>query len=392
MPQGIWSLCYAETAWHEEEKRQRDYGDGRSGCAFGKEGRRRTEAAYHTGGAKNSGMAIKEDSILEHNYFVQTYTWNPWHNLAVEQYLADRIGKGDVMLYLWQNDRTVVIGRNQNAIRECRAQLLEEEGGCLARRTTGGGAVYQDLGNLCFTFLASPERYDLERQLGVVQAACRKFGIETKFSGRNDITTEDGFKFSGNAFSKTSKCNIQHGTVMIHVDVSRLGRYLTPSKDKMKAKGVKSVQSRVRNLQDLNPDITVEKVREAIKESFFEIYGDFTELDPAKLDNPKIKATYDLYSSWEWKYGKSPECETSYSHRFDWGEVEVWLKLQAMQISEIKIYSDVLDAELPGKLERILLGKRYDMGDLNLAKEAENCTPEQRERIRETVSWLAALW
>ena len=76
---------------------------------------------------------------MQHNYFIQTYTWNPWRNLAAEKYLADRIGEGDVVLYLWQNEQTVVIGRNQNAIRECRAQLLEEEGGFLARRTTGEG-------------------------------------------------------------------------------------------------------------------------------------------------------------------------------------------------------------------------------------------------------------
>lgn len=323
------------------------------------------------------------------NYFVQTYTWNPWRNLAVEKYLADKIEKGDVVFYLWQNEHTVVIGRNQNAIRECKAQLLEEEGGYLARRTTGGGAVYHDLGNLNFTFLASPERYDLEKQLKVIQSACRKFGVETQFSGRNDIITEEGFKFSGNAFSKNSRCNIQHGTLMVNVDVSQLGRYLTPSKEKMKAKGVKSVQSRVCNLKELNPEITTDRMRQALKESFFELYGDFAELDPAVFENPEVQETYDLYSSWDWKFGKSPECETSYSKRFDWGEVEVWLRLKNMYIEEIKVYSDMLDVELPAKMEQIFRGKRYDMADLNPDESGRDCTPEQLEKVREMAEWLS---
>jgi lipoate-protein ligase A len=325
------------------------------------------------------------------NYFIQTYTWNPWQNLAVEKYLSGQIQKGDVMLYLWQNDHTVVIGRNQNAIRECRAQLLEEEGGYLARRTTGGGAVYHDLGNLCFTFLASPEKYDLQKQLKVIQAACSKFGVETHFSGRNDIITEDGFKFSGNAFSQTSQCNIQHGTLMVDVDVSQLDRYLTPSKEKMKAKGVKSVQSRVCNLKALNPEVTTDAMRQALKESFEEIYGEFEELDIKTLDNQEVKETYDLYSSWEWKFGKSPECETSYRRRFDWGELEIYLKLNAMYISEIMVFSDMLDVELPGMIEKLLLGKRYDCADVDLDKELPECTLQQRQKLREVVDWLAGL-
>ncbi|MEI3525085.1 MAG: hypothetical protein V8Q27_02340 [Eubacteriales bacterium] len=115
---------------------------------------------------------------------------------------------------------------------------------------------------------------------------------------------------------------------MVNVDVSQLGRYLTPSKEKMKAKGVKSVQSRVCNLKDLNPEITTDALRAALKESFVEAYGDFVELDPAIFENGEVQETYNLYSSWDWKFGKSPECETSYSKRFDWGELEVWLRLK----------------------------------------------------------------
>lgn len=320
-------------------------------------------------------------------YFVQTYTYNPWRNLAVEKYLADQVQPGDVILYLWQNDHTVVIGRNQNAIRECRVQLLEEEGGFLARRTTGGGAVYHDLGNLCFTFLASPETYDLEKQLRVIQAACMKFGVETQFSGRNDIITKDGFKFSGNAFSNNSQCRIQHGTLMVNVDVSQLGRYLTPSKEKMKAKGVKSVQSRVCNLKALNPEVTTDGMRQALKESFCEIYGDFAELDPAIFENPQVQETYDLYSSWEWRIGKSPACEIAYNKRFDWGEVVVELKMNAMHISEVKVYSDSLDVDLPGLLEQLLRNKRYDMEDVEL--DSLSCSAEQREKLSEVTAWLA---
>ena len=324
------------------------------------------------------------------NYFIQTYTFNPWWNLAVEKYLADGIQPGDRLLYLWQNENTVVIGRNQNALRECRAQLLEEQGGYLARRTTGGGAVYHDLGNLCFTFAASPEKYNLERQMSVVQQACQKFGIETHFSGRNDMITDKGYKFSGNAFSVTSRCRIQHGTLMVHVDVSKLGEYLTPSKEKMKSKGIKSVQSRVCNVQDLNPAVTTDGMRQALKEAFAAEYGEFTELSTEGLDNPKVQETYKLYSSWEWKFGKSPECETVYSKRFDWGEVEIYLKLNTLYISQCKVYSDALDVELPGMLEGLLTGQRYDMQDV-WAQKVEGATPEQQERLAQVVEWLAGI-
>ena len=310
------------------------------------------------------------------NYFAESKEYNPWKNLAIEKHLADSVRPGDLLLYLWQNENTVVIGRNQNALRECKALLLEEEGGFLARRTTGGGAVYQDLGNLCFTFLASPERYDLERQMKVIATACRKFGIETEFSGRNDIITKDGYKFSGNAFSVTSKCKIQHGTLMIDVNKEKLGRYLTPSEEKMKAKGVKSVKSRVCNLKELNAEVTMDGMKQALTEAFREEYGEFERV--GIVEDVAFRKTYELYSSWDWRYGKSPECETVYSKKFDWGEVEVHLKLKNLYIQECKVYSDALDVELPEKLENLLINQRFDL---------QNVETED-ERLKEVLQWL----
>jgi lipoate-protein ligase A len=151
------------------------------------------------------------------------------------------------------------------------------------------------------------------------------------------------------------------------------------------------VQSRVCNLKALNPEVTTDAMRQALKESFEEIYGEFEELDIKILDNQEVKETYDLYSSWEWKFGKSPECETSYRRRFDWGELEIYLKLNAMYISEIMVFSDMLDVELPGMIEKLLLGKRYDCADVDLDKELPECTLQQRQKLREVVDWLAGL-
>lgn len=312
------------------------------------------------------------------NYFAESKEYNPWKNLAIEKHLADDVRPGDLLLYLWQNDKTVVIGRNQNALRECKAGLLEAEGGCLARRTTGGGAVYQDLGNLCFTFVASPERYDLERQMKVIAIACRKFGIETEFSGRNDIVTKDGYKFSGNAFSVTANCKIQHGTLMINVDKENLGRYLTPSEEKMKAKGVKSVESRVCNLKELNPTVTVEAMKFALQEAFIHEYGELETLSTEHLSDTALWQTYDLYASWDWRYGKSPECELVRGKRFSWGEVEIHMKLKNLHIQECKVFSDVLDVELPKRLEQLLINQRFDMRYVDT----------KEEQLKEIIEWL----
>lgn len=240
----------------------------------------------------------------------------------------------------------------QNALWEYRVQILEEEGGYLVRRSTGGGAVYQDLGNLRFTFVASEQRYIVEQQLKIVMKACQKYDIPTHFSGRNDLLTDDIKKFSGSAFSMTSKGKIQHGTLMVNVDINKLQRYLTPTLEKLKAKGISSVSSRVCNLQDLNSDLTVTGMRAALRTSYEEQYDSCTDLSLDMLDSDKIQEYYKMYSSWGWRYGRAPECETVYSHKFTWGEVEVHLILQSLFISECKVYSDTLEVRFPSIFER----------------------------------------
>ena len=133
------------------------------------------------------------------NTIVITTSFNPWFNLAIEEFLVNNVKDDETILYLWQNKDTVVIGSNQNPWKECDVNKIEEDKVKLARRLSGGGAVYHDIGNLNFTFIMKKYKYDEDKQLNVVLNAINSFGMEAKFSGRNDLLLS-GKKFSGNAY------------------------------------------------------------------------------------------------------------------------------------------------------------------------------------------------
>ena len=289
------------------------------------------------------------------NFIMYSDGFDPHRNLALETALTERIGPGDMCLYLWQNRHTVVIGRNQNAWKECRCELLKEEGGTLARRPSGGGAVYHDLGNLNFTFAASPERYDLNRQLNLILDALASAGIRAEFTGRNDITIE-GRKFSGNAFKHTKNCSVQHGTLLVNVDMERLSRYLRPSTAKLKAKGVDSVRSRVCNLTEYNPSLTIDELKKLIETVFRAQVGGCDIIRPEDLD---ISTIYPLYSSWEWNYGETPRFDVGMERRFPWGEVELMLSLKNGHVEKVTAYTDSMDENLSEKLRMALEGAEY---------------------------------
>jgi lipoate---protein ligase len=276
---------------------------------------------------------------------IYSQSHDPWYNLALEEALLNDVTPNEIILFLWQNEHTVVIGRNQNSWRESRWKELEEDGGKVARRISGGGAVYHDLGNLNFTFIVDKKHFDLERQLKVILNAVKSFGIKAEFSGRNDILAE-GRKFSGNAFYETSEAKFQHGTILVNVDFSVMAKFLKVSEDKMASKGVKSVQARVINLKELCSDLTVESMQKAMEKSFLEEYGGNGEMISPSHVTKDLSDLYDKYSSWEWRYGNSPKFDVCYKKRFEWGGVEVGFTLKDGQITACTIYSDAMDSQL----------------------------------------------
>jgi lipoate-protein ligase A len=261
-----------------------------------------------------------------------------------------------VILYLWQNEKTVVIGKNQNPWKECKLAELSEDGGKLVRRLSGGGAVFHDLGNLNFTFLATKENYNVEKQLEVILKAVRHLSIPAEKSGRNDITVE-GRKFSGNAFFSDGVHCYHHGTILIKVDMSMLSHYLNVSREKLVSKGVASVRARVTNLTEYVPELTVDRMCCELVEALGEVYEVApVELSMSKLQSQELQKLEEKFASWEWILGKKMEFNYSIDRRFSWGNIDLEFVVDEGRINSCRAFSDALETNYCDKLSAALNG------------------------------------
>ena len=283
--------------------------------------------------------------------------YNPHLNLAVESSLLNDGDDDTVTMFLWKNQQTVVYGYNQNPFTECNVELLLNEGGYAARRRTGGGAVYHDLGNLNFSFVAHKDNYDIRKQLKVIQTALGHLGLETEISGRNDLTF-DGRKFSGNAFGFYKERRLHHGTILIKTDTERLTKYLKVNPAKLQKHGVKSVASRIINLSEV-VDITSDTIIPYLTRAFEEVYETKPEIiDFNSLLTDNVLETRDLFESEEFLFGKWRNFHAKRSAQFEWGLVEIDMDVNEEKgiIDKISIASDGLDPELIEETERLLTG------------------------------------
>lgn len=294
-------------------------------------------------------------------------SFDPHYNLAVEKQLFDMVRPEECILYLWQNQNTVVIGKSQNAWAECRTSLLESEGGKLARRLSGGGAVFHDVANLNFTFLVPSDHYDVDRQLSVIKEACRLAGICVEKSGRNDLLAE-GRKFSGNAFYHSSGRSYHHGTLMVNVDKDKLQRYLSPPKAKLAAKGVASVRSRVVNLTELSPALNIETMKQYMVQAFQTVYGlEASAVELSQEDLVTVEATAEEYRSWGYLYGTPLPFTFQCEEKFDWGYLQLQLQAKNGMIQAVKVYTDAMDWSLAGQVEQALTGCKFRLQDMRQA-------------------------
>lgn len=291
---------------------------------------------------------------------------NPFFNLAFEEYLLFGLKKDEIILFLWQNYNTVVIGNNQNPWVECDTDLAEQCNVKIARRLSGGGAVFHDKGNLNFTFIAHNDNYDIQRQLKVILNSVNSFGLNATFSGRNDLIIGDK-KFSGNAFFFGDENSYHHGTLLVDVDKENLTKFLTPSKAKIQSKGIDSARSRVVNLNELNSNITIDSIKSQLAEDFKKEYFPVAEEFIVNEEDLKTKEFLELkrkYASWEWRFGDSPSFDMKFERKFSWGEIQMCFQFKDSMIKDIEIYTDALNTKFVSKLKKNLLDTKFSKTEI----------------------------
>ena len=304
--------------------------------------------------------------------YLESRCTNPYRNLALEQFVFDRLDRKNSYFMLWQNHNSIIVGKHQNTMEEIDSGFIREKNITVARRLSGGGAVYHDLGNLNFTFITDADNakgMDFSRFCEPVRKALCSFGVPVEISGRNDMTVE-GKKISGNAQYIKQDRIMHHGTILYDSDLDMLSRALRPGNDKIESKGIKSVQSRVTNIRPyMKNDMGIADFWEALK-GFLAAELEMRELTLKDEYYPEIEELEEkVYSQWSWNYGKSPPYTLRKVRRIEGcGKIEILLDVGPEGIiKNIAFYGDFFGNRDPGELGEILCGIRLESVEIKTA-------------------------
>ena len=275
--------------------------------------------------------------------YLETGSQDPYYNLAFEEFVLNCRREGDYLL-LWQNDNTVVVGQNQNTEAEINREFVETHHIHVVRRTTGGGAVYHDLGNLNYSFITDAgdaERLTMERFTRPVVEALRGLGLNAEASGRNDILV-DGKKVSGTAQRLVKGRILYHGTLLFDADPDMVAGALNADPTKFQSKSAKSVRSRIGSIRAALPrDMDLGAFWDYLKEA---LSGGG--MVPGSLTAEELSAVEELrrtkYETFQWNYGRSPRYDLTNRRRFAGGGLEVRVQVKEGRIRDIVFYGDFL--------------------------------------------------
>lgn len=322
--------------------------------------------------------------------YLETGSQDPFYNLAFEEYVLTHRTRGDYLL-LWQNDNTIVIGQNQNAEQEINRAFVETHGIRVARRMTGGGAVYHDLGNLNYSFITDAgdaERLTMKRFTLPIVRALRNLGLQAEASGRNDILVE-GRKVSGTAQRLQGGRVLHHGTLLFDANPDMVAGALNADPAKFQSKGAKSVRARIGNIRTfLKEDMDLP--------AFWRYLKDFLsggELEEGALTAEELAAVRALkkekYDTWSWNFGRSPKYSMTNRRRWPGGSLEVRAQVEEGVIRDIVFFGDFLAVSSLDPLTEALRGCPFRAEDFGAALDrfplAEYFGTIEKSEILETV-------
>ncbi|MHC6180621.1 lipoate--protein ligase [Clostridium sp. JNZ X4-2] len=298
--------------------------------------------------------------------FIEHYNTNPYINHAIEEYVMNMFHEECFML--WRNRPCILIGKNQNTMAEINADYVKKRNLPVVRRMSGGGAIFNDLGTLNFTFIAAADDNtfaDFGRFTEPIIRALKNLHIGVELSGRNDLLI-NGRKFCGNSQCRHGNKILHHGSILFSVDMKNLNGSLNASSIKFSDKSVKSVKSRVVNLnQYIKDPMTIIDFKNFLIKSIMEEHKCMKVYRFSTDDWKEIKRISDSkYASWQWNYGNFKKFNYSNEKKFKGGIVQADINVYKGVIDYIRFFGDFFSKREIGEFEKRFIGVRYDKDEV----------------------------
>ncbi|XP_061897386.1 lipoyltransferase 1, mitochondrial [Entelurus aequoreus] len=297
-----------------------------------------------------------------------------YENLSLENWIEDNVDlEQRNILLLWRSRPAVVIGRHQNPWQECNLSLMRDSGITLARRQSGGGTVFHDLGNLNLTFFASKKAYNRQRNLKVITEAlkCLRPGLEVEATKRFDIFLKGQYKISGSASRIGRKSSYHHCTLLHSADQSALSTVFRSSCQGLRSNATPSVPSPVANLLDVDPSMQWEELLDALANQYSAEFGVSSAKNPVSPADesafPGVSRVAAELRGWDWMFGKTPKfsVQTLLTMTDNTSSAEctallcVEVKSGVIDKCHLDLPPDWLPPGLSSKVSRVLEGEQF---------------------------------